>query len=54
MKIFKTKLVNDELYKRNGEEVKILSYHENGINVTVEFKDGLVAEDRYSSEIIEE
>ena len=53
MKIFRTKLVNDDLYVRNGQEVKIIDRHENGINVTVEFNDGTVAE-VYSSEIIEE
>lgn len=51
MKIFSTKLVNDELYKKNGEEVRVLEVHENGINATVEFKDGTVAK-VYTSEII--
>lgn len=51
-KIFRTKIVNDELYKRNGEEIKILSRHKNGMNITVEFNDGMVAE-VFTSEIHE-
>lgn len=36
--IFKTKLVNQDCYKYNCEDVKLLSV--NGIYATVEFKDG--------------
>lgn len=53
MMIFRTKLINDELYKRNGEKVKIINRHENGINVNIEFNDGTVAE-VYTSEITNE
>ena len=48
---FKTKLVNDPLFAKNGEEVKIISRHKNGINITVEFTDGTIAE-VYASEIV--
>lgn len=50
MKVFETKLVNDKLFARNGEEVQILSRHENGMHVTVQFNDG-TTETVYSSEV---
>lgn len=49
--IFRTKLKEDELYKRNGQEVKVLEM--NNPFVVIEFKDGQVAE-VFENEIYEE
>lgn len=49
--IFRTKLKEDELYKRNGQEVKVLEV--NNPFVIIEFKDGKVAE-VFENEIYEE
>lgn len=49
--IFRTKLKEDELYKRNGEEVKVLEL--NKPFVVIEFKDGTIAE-VFENEIYEE
>lgn len=49
--IFRTKLKEDELYKRNGQEVKVLE--ENKPFVVIEFKDGTIAE-VFENEIYEE
>lgn len=53
MIIFRTKLVNDVLYNRNGEEVEILDCKQNDNNfVTIKFKkDGAVAT-VYKSEVV--
>ena len=46
--IFNSKFCNEETYKHNGEEVKIIS--KNGIFVTIKFTDGTQAE-VYATEV---
>lgn len=49
---FRTKLVNDKNFKRNGEEVEILDISEDKINLQIKFQDGTITH-AYSAEVLD-